>query len=53
MPITLTSKESKDTFILYDFIYKKMKLPELVPYSGILVGLPIAYGIYNTYVKQK
>ncbi len=42
-----------DTFILYDFIYKKMKLPELVPYSAILVGLPIAYGIYNTYVKQK
>ncbi|HEY4258619.1 MAG TPA: hypothetical protein VGM98_00605 [Schlesneria sp.] len=42
-----------DTFILYDFIYKKMKLPELVPYSAILLGLPLAYGIYNTYVKQK
>jgi hypothetical protein len=42
-----------DTFILYDFIYKRMKLPELVPYSAILVGLPLAYGIYNTYVKQK
>lgn len=42
-----------DTFILYDFIYKKMKLPELIPYSAILLGLPLAYGIYNTYVKQK
>lgn len=42
-----------DTFILYDFIYKKMKLPELIPYSAILLGLPLAFGIYNTYVKQK
>lgn len=42
-----------DTFVLYDFIYKKMKLPELIPYSALLLGLPLAFGIYNTYVKQK
>lgn len=42
-----------DTFFLYDMFYKKIKLPGLIPFSGILLGLPIAFGIYNTYVKQK
>ena len=42
-----------DTFVLYDLIYKKIRLPEMIPFSGILIGAPIAYFIYNTYVKQK
>ena len=42
-----------DTFVLYDFIYKKIGLPEMVPFSGILIGAPLAYLIYITQVKGK
>ena len=42
-----------DTFFLYDFIYKKIGLPEMVPFSGILIGAPLAYLIYITQVKGK
>lgn len=42
-----------DTFFLYDVIYKRMRLPELIPYSGILIGAPLAFFIYNSYVKEK
>ena len=42
-----------DTFFLYDIIYKRMKLPELIPFSAIFIGLPLAGLIYMKYVKQK
>lgn len=42
-----------DTFVLYDLIYKKIGLPELIPFSGIFIGAPVAFFIYMTYVKQK
>ena len=42
-----------DTFVLYDFLYKKIGLPEMVPFSGILIGAPLAYLIYVTQVKGK
>lgn len=42
-----------DTFVLYDLIYKRMGLPGMVPFSGILIGLPVAFLIYMAYVKQK
>lgn len=42
-----------DTFVLYDLVYKKIKLPEMIPYSGILIGAPLAFFIYQSYVKQK
>ena len=42
-----------DTFFLYDFIYKKIGLPEMIPFSGILLGAPLAFLLYNTHVKQK
>lgn len=42
-----------DTFVLYDLMYKKLHLPELVPFSGIFIGVPIAALIYMMYVKQK
>lgn len=40
-----------DAFVLYDLVYKKIGLPELVPFSGILIGAPLAFVIYSTYVK--
>lgn len=42
-----------DTFFLYDFLYKKIGLPEMIPFSGILLGAPLAFLFYNTHVKQK
>jgi Type II secretion system (T2SS), protein E, N-terminal domain len=42
-----------DTFVLYDLIYKKIDLPGLVPFSAILVGGPLAFLVYMSYVKQK
>lgn len=42
-----------DTFVLYDLIYKKIGLPELIPFSGILIGGPLAFLIYITYVNKK
>ncbi len=42
-----------DTFFFYDLLYKKLGLPELIPFSGILVGCPLAFLLYMTYVKQK
>ncbi|MBS0202971.1 MAG: general secretion pathway protein GspE [Planctomycetes bacterium] len=42
-----------DTFFLYDLIYKRLKLPELIPFSAIFIGLPLAGLIYLKYVKQK
>lgn len=42
-----------DTFVLYDLIYKKMGLPGMVPFSGILLGVPIAALVFLVYVKQK
>ena len=42
-----------DSFFLYDFVYKKIGLPGMVPFSGILLGLPLAYLFYNTHVKGK
>lgn len=42
-----------DTFFLYDFLYKKIGLPEMIPFSGILLGAPLAFLIYNTHVKRK
>ena len=40
-----------DSFVLYDLVYKSIKLPGYVPYSGIVIGLPLAFLIYVTYVK--
>lgn len=40
-----------DVFVLYDIIYKRIGLPEMVPYSGILLGLPMAFLIFQIYVK--
>ena len=42
-----------DSFVLYDMIYKKIGLPGLIPFSGILLGAPLAFLFYNTHVKQK
>ena len=42
-----------DSFVLYDLIYKKLGLPGLIPFSGILLGAPLAFLFYNTHVKQK
>ena len=50
-----------DTFFLYDLVYKKIwllkKIPliplEMIPFSGILIGAPLAYLIYITQVKGK
>jgi len=42
-----------DTFVLYDMVYKKMGLPELIPFSGIFLGCPIAAFLYMSYVHQK
>ena len=42
-----------DSFFLYDLIYKKIGLPGLIPFSGILLGAPLAFLFYNTHVKQK
>jgi hypothetical protein len=43
-----------DTFVLYDWVYKGLGLPGLIPFSGIFLGCPIAFFIYMTYVvKQK
>ena len=42
-----------DTFVLYDLIYKRIGLPSVVPFSGILLGLPLAFLVYMAYVKQK
>ncbi|MBC8114852.1 MAG: general secretion pathway protein GspE, partial [Candidatus Saccharimonas sp.] len=42
-----------DSFVLYDFIYKKIGLPGLIPFSGILLGVPLAFLFYTTHVKQK
>ena len=42
-----------DTFFLYDYVYKKIGLPGLIPFSGILLGLPLAFLFYNTHVKGK
>lgn len=44
-----------DTFLLYDWIYKKIGLPGggLIPVTGMLIGLPVAFFIYVTYVKEK
>ena len=42
-----------DSFVLYDLIYKKIGLPGLIPFSGILLGLPLAFLFYNTHVKGK
>ena len=50
-----------DTFFLYDLIYKKIGLLkwipliplEMIPFSGILIGVPLAFLFYNTHVKQK
>lgn len=41
-----------DAFVFYDLIYKKIGLPEMVPFSGVLFGCPLAYYIYVTYVKK-
>ncbi len=40
-----------DSFVLYDLIYKSLKLPGMIPFSGILIGLPMAFLIYLSYVK--
>lgn len=40
-----------DSFVFYDMIYKSLKLPGYIPFSGILVGLPLAFLIYLAYVK--
>ena len=42
-----------DSFVLYDLIYKKLGLPGLVPFSGILLGAPLAFLFYNTHYKKK
>ena len=50
-----------DSFVLYDLIYKKISLlkwipiipPEMIPFSGFLLGLPLAFLFYNTHVKGK
>ncbi len=42
-----------DSFVLYDVIYKKIGLPGLIPFSGILLGVPLAFLFYTTHVKQK
>ncbi len=42
-----------DSFVLYDMIYKKIGLPGLIPFSGILLGAPLAFLFYTTHVKQK
>lgn len=42
-----------DTFFLYDAVYKKIGLPELIPFSGILIGGPLAFLFYMTHVKGK
>ncbi len=41
-----------DSFVLYDVVYKKIGLPGMIPFSGILLGLPLAYFFYNTHVKK-
>jgi hypothetical protein len=41
-----------DTFVLFNLIYKRIGLPEMVPFSGILLGGPIAFMIYSKYVKK-
>ena len=42
-----------DSFFLYDMIYKKIGLPGLIPFSGILLGAPLAFLFYNSHVKKK
>jgi len=41
-----------DTFFLYGF-YKKLHLPESLPYSGIFIGGPLAVFVYWTQVKEQ
>ena len=41
-----------DSFVLYDLVYKKIGLPELLPITGILIGAPLAFLIYVMYVKK-
>lgn len=42
-----------DSFVLYDVIYKKIGLPGMIPFSGILLGGPLAFLFYLTHVKGK
>lgn len=42
-----------DSFVLYELIYRKIGLPGMVPFSGILFGAPLAFLFYNTHVKKK
>jgi hypothetical protein len=42
-----------DSFVFYDMIYKKIGLPGLVPFSGILLGGPLAFVFFLTHVKGK
>ncbi|MBM4077975.1 MAG: general secretion pathway protein GspE, partial [Planctomycetes bacterium] len=42
-----------DTFFLYDKYYKRMGLPEMVPFSGILIGVPLATFFFLTMVRKK